>query len=598
MGRGRIPQELFDQVIQKSDVVDVNSDYVQLSKAGKNYKGLCPFHGENTPSFVVSPDKGIYKCFGCGEGGNVVSFVSSLEAISYPQAILKLAKRAGIETNIVLPSDESIQDAKFKNEFDILEFSKGFYHYYLNHTKEGKVALAYLHDRGMSDETIAKFGIGLAPSYSDALVKTLANNRYSLDVAMKLGLLNEHNGQYYDRFKSRIMFPIFDKIGHVVGFSGRVFLEGDTHLGKYVNSPESPIFQKGKLIYHLNDAKLAIRRYNRVLLFEGFLDVISAVEAGFVESVATMGTALTDDHSRELRRLTDQIILCFDGDKAGLAAANKAIPILMAQNFSVSVVEIPNKMDPDEFIKTHGKEAFSKLIDQAIPAIDYQYRYIKRQFNLEFVSHREQFKRQIYHFAYTLQSHTLQELILKKLAYDISIGEQSILQEFNSSKSQVYKNANINNNKNENLQIHSRQVRDTKYERSEKMLIHYMLKERRVALQVEKELNGYLNDPTRRNIVLYILDYYTTHETMNLQYFLNWIDEALVKPITDIIFECESLPPLGSDEVIYDLISVVKEYVYRAQMEQLKKQISEATLDHEKLELLGKVNQLKQQFGK
>lgn len=598
MGKGRIPQELFDEVVEKSDIVDVISDYVQLSKAGKNYKGLCPFHGENTPSFVVSPDKGIYKCFGCGEGGNVVSFVSSLEAISYPQAILKLAKRAGIETNIVLPSDESIQDAKFKNEFDILEFSKGFYHYYLNHTKEGKVALAYLHDRGMSDETIAKFGIGLAPSYSDALVKTLANNRYSLDVAMELGLLNEHNGQYYDRFKSRIMFPIFDKIGHVVGFSGRVFLEGDTHLGKYVNSPESPIFQKGKLIYHLNDAKLAIRRHNRVLLFEGFLDVISAVEAGFVESVATMGTALTEDHSRELRRLTDQIILCFDGDKAGLAAANKAIPILMAQNFSVSVVEIPNKMDPDEFIKTHGKEAFSKLIDQAIPAVDYQYRYIKRQFNLEFVSHREQFKRQIYHFAYTLQSHTLQELILKKLAYDISIGEQSILQEFNSSKSQVYKNANINNNKNENLQIHSRQVRDTKYERSEKMLIHYMLKERRVALQVEKELNGYLNDPTRRNIVLYILDYYTTHETMNLQYFLNWIDEALVKPITDIIFECESLPPLGSDEVIYDLISVVKEYVYRAQMERLKKQISEATLDHEKLELLGKVNQLKQQFGK
>lgn len=598
MGKGRIPQELFDEVVEKSDIVDVISDYVQLSKAGKNYKGLCPFHGENTPSFVVSPDKGIYKCFGCGEGGNVVSFVSSLEAISYPQAILKLAKRAGIETNIVLPSDESIQDAKFKNEFDILEFAKGFYHYYLNHTKEGKVALDYLHNRGMSDETIAKFGIGLAPSYSDALVKTLANNRYSLDVAMKLGLLNEHNGQYYDRFKSRIMFPIFDKIGHVVGFSGRVFLEGDTHLGKYVNSPESPIFQKGKLIYHLNDAKLAIRRHNRVLLFEGFLDVISAVEAGFVESVATMGTALTEDHSRELRRLTDQIILCFDGDKAGLAAANKAIPILMAQNFSVSVVEIPNKMDPDEFIKTHGKEAFSKLIDQAIPAVDYQYRYIKRQFNLEFVSHREQFKRQIYHFAYTLQSHTLQELILKKLAYDISIGEQSILQEFNSSKSQVYKNANINNNKNENLQIHSRQVRDTKYERSEKMLIHYMLKERRVALQVEKELNGYLNDPTRRNIVLYILDYYTTHETMNLQYFLNWIDEALVKPITDIIFECETLPPLTNDNVIRDLILVVKEYVYKAQMEQLKKQISEATLDHEKLELLGKVNQLKQQFGK
>ena len=599
MGRNKIPQELFDEVIAKSDIVDVIGDYVQLSKAGKNYKGLCPFHGENTPSFVVSPDKGIYKCFGCGEGGNVVSFVSSIEAVSYPQAILKLAQRAGIQTDISVSSDSSLKEAKFKNEFAILEFAKGFYHYYLNHTKDGKEALSYLKERGIDSETIDAFGIGLAPSYSDALVKTLTNNQYPLELAAQVGLLNEHNGHYYDRFKSRIMFPISDKLGHVVGFSGRVFLDGDTHLGKYVNSPESNVFQKGKLIYHLNEAKRSIRRHNRVLLFEGFLDVIAAVKAGFDESVATMGTALTEEHSRELRRLTDKIILCFDGDKAGLSAASKAIPILMAQNFSISVAEFPNNMDPDEFIKTYGSEAFSKLIDQAIPAIDYQYLSIRRQFNLDFVSHREQFKRQIYHFAYTLQSATLKEIKKKKLAHDISIGEQSILQEFNySSKSQVYKNVNINNNKNENVQIHSRQVRDTKYERSEKMLIHYMLKERRVALQVEKELNGYLNDSTRRNIVLYILDYYTTHETMNLQYFLNWIDEDLVKPITDIIFECESLPPLGDDEVINDLISVIKEYVYRVQMEQLKKQISEATLDHQKLELLGKVNQLKQQFEK
>ena len=460
------------------------------------------------------------------------------------------------------------------------------------------MAQDYLSQRGLSKEMIEKFEIGLSPSYSDALVKTLTNNQFSLDQALQLGLLNEHNGQYYDRFKSRIMFPILNKVGKVVGFSGRVFLEGDTNLGKYVNSPESPLFQKGKLIYNFHEAKLAIRRQNRVVLFEGFLDVISAVEAGVLESVATMGTAFTEDHGRELRRLTDQVVICFDGDKAGLAAANKAIPILLSQNFSVSVVEIPNKMDPDDFIKSKGKEAFIKLIDQAIPAIDYQYRYLKRQFNLEFMSHRDQFKRQIYHFAYTLQSVTLQELVLKKLAQDIAIGEQSILQEFASGKSQVYKNTNINNNKKEISQMSSKHLRDTKYDRSEKMLIHYMLKERRVALQVEKELNGYLNDPTRRNIVLYILDYYTTHETMNLQYFLNWIDEALVKPITDIIFECENLPSLSNDNVTRDLIAVVKEYVYRAQMDQLKKQISEATLDHEKLELLGKVNQLKQQFGK
>ena len=223
MGRNKIPQELFDEVIAKSDIVDVIGDYVQLSKAGKNYKGLCPFHGENTPSFVVSPDKGIYKCFGCGEGGNVVSFVSSIEAVSYPQAILKLAQRAGIQTDISVSSDSSLKEAKFKNEFAILEFAKGFYHYYLNHTKDGKEALSYLKERGIDSETIDAFGIGLAPSYSDALVKTLTNNQYPLELAAQVGLLNEHNGHYYDRFKSRIMFPISDKLGHVVGFSGRVF---------------------------------------------------------------------------------------------------------------------------------------------------------------------------------------------------------------------------------------------------------------------------------------------------------------------------------------------------------------------------------------
>lgn len=208
MNKGRIPQELFDQVIAQSDIVDVVSDYVQLTKAGKNYKGLCPFHGENTPSFVVSPDKGIYKCFGCGEGGNVISFISQLEAISYPQAILKLAQRAGIQTDLVASLSQSTQNSKYKNEYDLLEFSKGFYHYYLNHTKEGKIALEYLTKRGMSAEMIEQFGIGLSPSYSDALVKTLANNQFSLPQATQLGLLNEHNGQYYDRFKSRIMFPI------------------------------------------------------------------------------------------------------------------------------------------------------------------------------------------------------------------------------------------------------------------------------------------------------------------------------------------------------------------------------------------------------
>lgn len=596
--RGKIPKELFDEVVKRNDIVEVISEYMQLTKAGRNYKGLCPFHGENTPSFVVSPDKGIYKCFGCGEGGNVVSFVSQLEGLTYPQTIMKLVKRAGIETNLSISNQNDELESKLSGEYQLLDFTKGFYHYYLNHTKEGKEALSYLNERGMTNETIERFEIGLAPTHNDALSKTLTHNNYSLDQAMKIGLLNEHKGQFYDRFKNRIMFPIHDKMGKVVGFSGRIYHEEHANLGKYVNSPETPLFQKGKLIYNLHAAKLAIRRQNRVLLFEGFLDVISAVEAGFSESVATMGTAFTEDHCQELRRLTNQVVICFDGDKAGIAAANKAIPTLMQHNFTITVIDLPHKMDPDEYIKKYGHEAFAKLVDYAIPAADFQYLYFKKQFNLEYVSHREELKNQIFKLIETFPTTTLKELTLKKLSQDIAIEYESLHTQFFNGKSQVYKNSNINKNKNANIQIQNKVLRDTKYDRSEKMLIHYMLKDRQVALKVEKELNGYLNDPVRRNIALYILDYYSSNEKMDIQFLLNWIDEDLIRPITDILFQCESLPPLTDYKIIDDLIAVIKEYVYKIQLDNLIKEIRGTTNDAIKLELLGKVNKLKQQFGK
>ncbi len=594
----KIPKELFDEVIAKNDIVDVVSQYVQLTKAGRNYKGLCPFHSENTPSFVVSPDKGIYKCFGCGEGGNAVTFVSQLEGLSYPEAVLRLANAANIQTDFINPIKATKRSSASSKEFEMMSFVQGFYHYYLKHTKEGKEALAYLKERQLSEEMIEKFNIGLAPTHGDALVKTLEHNQYPLAAAKHLGLLNEYEGKFFDRFKSRIMFPIHDKTGQVVGFSGRVFGDEDQSMGKYVNSPESQLFQKSKLVYHLNEAKYAIRRQNRVLLFEGFLDVISAVEAGFLESVATMGTALTEEHALELRRLTDNVTICYDGDKAGQAAAIKAIRLLAKHNFSVTVLLLPDKLDPDEYIKQYGNEAFASLLERAIPGFDFEYYQIKKQFNLSFLTHKEQFKSQIFQLVDHANTNTLKELLLKQLAVDSSISYEGLLNEYQRNKSQVYKNSNINKNKNANEQIQSNHLRDTKYDRSEKMLIHYMLKDRAVALKVEKELKGYFFDAIRRNIVLYILDYYTMHETMDLQFFLHWIDEELVKPMTDIIFQYESLPPLQSYDVIDDLIDVVKQYMYKIQLESLKREIAQTLDETQKLKLLGKVNALKQQFGK
>ena len=594
MSRGAVPQEIFEQVLQ-TNIVDVVSDYIQLTKAGKNFKGLCPFHGENTPSFVVSPEKGIYKCFGCGQGGNVISFISQIEGISYAKAIVNLAERAGLKMDKQLKLDEGKSERPYGQEYEILEFAQGFYHYYLLHTKEGKVALEYLAKRKITIDLIQQFKIGLAPMHADALVKTLVQNNYQLQVGVKAGLLNEQGGRYYGRFKSRIMFPITNELGNVVGFSGRAFLEGDHQLAKYINSPETPIFQKSKLIYHLHEAKRAIRRHNRILLFEGFSDVMAATAAGFLESVATMGTALTEAHGRMLRRLTDQIIICFDGDGAGQTAAMKAIQILQNQNFKVDVLLLPANMDPDEFIKTHGAKAFESLIEQKIPAIDYQYRHFKKQFNLEFNGHKEQFKKQIFELAATITSSTLRELLLKALAKDISMNESSILQDFKSKKSRVYKNTNINNNKNEKLSNQTKTSRFSKYELAEKMLIYYMLQDRNVALKVEKELKGHLNDPVRQNIVWYILDYYETNATMNLQYFLNWIDEDLVKPTSDIVFEGDEFPRVSTDQVIEDLIATVNEYETKIRIANLKKQLNGSVSKDETLQLLGKINQIRRQ---
>lgn len=596
MSNTRIPQEVFDQVLSKTSIVDVVGEYVQLTKAGRNYKGLCPFHGENTPSFVVSPDKGIYKCFGCGMGGNAISFVSQLEAISFPQAIARLASRAGIQLeNLPVEAGTPVANSPMQKAYEVLEFSQGFFHYFLLHAKEAKPAREYLAGRGLTDDVIKTFQIGLSPSQNDILAKTLTQNELPLEMGVAAGLLNEHNGRFYDRFKSRIMFPVKDPNGKTVGFSGRAFLEGDDQMGKYVNSPETELFVKNKLIYNFHEARLAIRRQNRVLLFEGFLDVISAVKAGFLESVATMGTSLTENHVSLLRRVTDQVTICYDGDKAGNMAANKAIALLKGKQFNINVVEFPQGMDPDDYIKTHGEEAFGQLVNQAVPAIDYQYRYEKRQFNLEFITHREQFKVQVFALARSLETATLQELLIKKLAADIKVGEAGILKEFQNANPKMYKNASFNNNKNEMLLAMPQTLGSSRFEKSEKELIYYMLKDRAVALKVDKELNGSFHNPIRRNIAQYILDYYTTQETINLQYFLNWLDEEMVKVLTDILFECESLPSVPADGVIEDLIAVVKKYVYKVQNEQLKRQLAEAVTDQEKMELLGKLNQLKQQ---
>ena len=327
-------KQLADNIRARVSVVDVVGRYVQLSKSGNNHKGLCPFHHEATPSFLVSEDKGIYKCFGCGEGGDAISFLSKMEGISYGEALGRLAENVGVDQKILRQLQRNNARDNFEKEFEILKFAQGFYQYYLLNTEEGKMALDYLASRGITKDVIQQFGIGLAPLDGSLLIKALESNSFSFEVAKNAGLIGQgERGDYYSQFKSRVMFQVTNEQGNVVGFSGRTYLSGDVSHAKYVNSPESRVFQKSQIVYHLHEAKKMARTTGKLLLFEGFLDVIAAHKAGFAESVATMGTAITTSHAKILSRHVRTVILVFDGDKAGLAATAKAIPILFAAGY-------------------------------------------------------------------------------------------------------------------------------------------------------------------------------------------------------------------------------------------------------------------------
>ncbi len=357
----RYSDDIIEEVRMKNDIVDVISQYVRLTRKGSSYFGLCPFHNEKTPSFSVTPSKQMYYCFGCGAGGNVFNFVMEYENYSFGEALSHLAERAGVE----LPKIEYSKAAREKAErrATLLEINKtaAQYFYYQLRRENGKAAHEYLTGRGLSEETIKKFGLGYSDKYSDDLYKYLKSKNYSDELLRESGLFNidERHGMY-DKFWNRVIFPIMDVNNRVIGFGGRVM--GDAKP-KYLNSPETQIFDKSRNLYGLNVARTT--RKNYLILCEGYMDVISMHQAGFTNAVASLGTALTSGHASLVKRYTQEVLLLYDSDEAGVKAALRAIPILREAGVNSRVVNLRPHKDPDEFIKTEGAEAFEKRLEAA-----------------------------------------------------------------------------------------------------------------------------------------------------------------------------------------------------------------------------------------
>jgi len=368
----RIPDSKIDEVRSASDIVDVISSYVRLKKRGKNFVGLCPFHQEKTPSFNVSPDKQMYYCFGCGNGGNVITFISQLEKVSFIEAIRTLAERAGI----ALPSEsttDSPEATESETLYDVCRKAGLYFHENLTTTIEGKLALEYFHHRGFTDETIRKFGLGYAMHSWDDLMKRMERENLAIEWLDKAGLVvkRDDSSGYYDRFRGRAMFPIFSPSGRTIAFGARRMREDDP-LGKYINSPETPIHNKSRNLYGLFQAREAIREKEFVILVEGYADLISVFQAGIQNIVASSGTALTEEQILLIGRYTKNITLVYDADSAGSKAAMRGVDLIIEQGLEVKVAELPQGDDPDSFVKKHGGEAFRKLLDDAASFLDFK----------------------------------------------------------------------------------------------------------------------------------------------------------------------------------------------------------------------------------
>ena len=372
------PPSFLDELVARNPIEDVVGQYVSLKRSGANMFGLCPFHGEKTASFSVAPDKGIYYCFGCHKGGGPINFIMEVEGMSYPDAVRHLAKRSGLE----VPEDEQYQSRSRQQErlWAMHKEAARFFHKKLT-APEGGAALQYALGRGMPKSTIINFGIGYAPDTWTSLVDHLRGKGYSDKELRESGLVtvSQKNGNLYDRFRDRLMFPIIDVRGNVIGFGGRI-MKKDDEAAKYLNSPETPIFNKRKNLFALNLAKKTKLPY--LILVEGYMDAIALHQYGFDCAVASLGTALTEEHAALLTRYTEQVVLIYDGDQAGQRATQRAIPMLEKAGLQVKVLQMKDAKDPDEFLHKFGADKFKLLLEDSSNRIEYQLNAIRRKYDL------------------------------------------------------------------------------------------------------------------------------------------------------------------------------------------------------------------------
>ena len=421
----RYSDEIIDEIRQNNDIVDVISQYVHLKRSGRNFFGLCPFHNEKSPSFSVSPDKQIFHCFGCGVGGNVYTFLMKIEGINFIEAIQMLAERANINLPTLENNADTAKEELKAKVYKVNAFTADFYHKNL-YLPTAKIAQEYVKKRKLSNETLKSFQIGFSGKF-DELYQELKKQGFQEREILESGLVNKNEkGQYIDRYRNRLMFPICDVRGKVIAFGGRV-LDDSKH--KYINSPQNVVYSKEKNLFGLNVAKKG--DLSKILIVEGYMDVISLHQRGITNVVAPLGTALTQQQGWLLRKNAQQIILSFDSDEAGLTAKMRALEILQNMGCDIRILQMEGAKDPDEFIIKYGNARFLNLVDKALSVIEFKVRLLKRNLNLENVNDKIKFLNEIAKLISKIDNTIEREVYIEKIAKEYEISKEAIYAEVN-----------------------------------------------------------------------------------------------------------------------------------------------------------------------
>ena len=427
----RYSEEILNEVRQSNDIVDVISQYVHLKRSGRNYFGLCPFHNEKSPSFSVSPDKQIFHCFGCGVGGNVITFVSQIEGLNFVETVQMLAERANIQLPTLQNNGDTQREILKDKVYKVNEFTAEYYHQNL-YKPQAKTAQEYVKKRQLTNETLKSFRIGFSGKF-DELYQELKKQGFQEQEILESGLVNKNErGQYIDRYRNRLMFPICDARGRVIAFGGRVL---DDSKPKYINSPENVVYSKGRHLFGLNVAKKGDTK--KLLIVEGYMDVISLHQRGITNVVAPLGTALTEQQGWLLRKNSEQIILSFDSDDAGIKAKLRAIDILQKMGCDLRVIQLEGAKDPDEYIVKYGNMRFQNAVDKAFSVVEFKVKILKKELNLENTNDKIKFLNEIAKLISKVDNTIEREVYIEKIAKEYDISKEAIYAEVNKL---TYKN--------------------------------------------------------------------------------------------------------------------------------------------------------------